>query len=154
MRIATFIIVGLLALPAFAADKPTDKLEEITLWRGDSSILQAEELLKQRKFSDSLDVLERITRRNMRGSDAHVYTGIAWYNLGNMEKADASVKNALAIDQGHMGAYVMAGLISLKKEEKSQAEYYLQALRVVCGNDVCPEFLYLQKAIREYKEED
>jgi tetratricopeptide (TPR) repeat protein len=150
MRITIFMLVLLLVAPVFAADKP----EEVTLWRTDSSITQAEDLLKQRKFAESLDVLDRMIRRDMRNVDAHVYTGIAWYNLGNMEKADAAVKNALAIDQAHMGAYVMAGLISLKKEEKRQAEYYLQAMRVACGNDKCPEYFYLQKAIREYKEED
>ena len=154
MRITTFMLVLLLAMPVFAADKPTDKPEEITLWRADASITRAEDLLKQRKFAESLDVLDRMIRRDMRNVDAHVYTGIAWYNLGNMEKADAAVKNALAIDQAHMGAYVMAGLISLKKEDKHQAEYYMQAMRVACGNDTCPEFLYLQKAIREYIEED
>lgn len=152
MRLVLFMLLCLAAFPVFADDKKPN--DAVILWRGDATITQAEDLLRQKKFSESLDVLDKIIGRNIRNADAHVYTAIAWYNLGNMDKADAALKNALAIDRGHRGAYVMAGLVSLKKYDRNQAEYYLNALRVVCQSDTCPEYVTLQHALREYKEKD
>lgn len=152
MRYWGVVLLALWVIPAVAEDKKP--VDQVTLWRGDAAITKAEELLKQKKFSESLDILDKIVARNIRNADAHVDSAIAWYYLGNMDKADASLKNALAIDRGHMGAYVMAGLVSLKKEDRNQAEYYLNALRVACQGDTCLEYITLAHALREYKEKD
>ena len=148
MRFIGVMLLGLCAMSSALAEEAKPD-EGVTLWRGDAAIVQAEDLLKQKKFAESLDVLDKIIARNIRNADAHVDSAIAWYNLGNMDKADAALKNALAIDRGHMGAYVMAGLIALKREDRNQAEYYLNALRVACQSDTCPEFITLQPAVRE-----
>lgn len=149
MRFAVFLLLGLLAaIPANAAE------DKVVLWRGDSAITQAEDLLKQKKYAESLGVLERIIQRNIRNADAHVYTAMAWYGLGDFQKAEASLKNALAIDRGHMGAYVMAGRVALQQGNRGQAEYYFNALRVACQSDTCVEVLALKKALREYKEKE
>lgn len=156
MRYVFLILFCLIALPAMAQDDAQLQLPaqpQKTLWRGDAAIFEAEDLLRKGKFSACLDVVDRIIRRNVRNTDAHVYAALSWYNLGNMEKAEASIKNALGIDQAHMGAYVVAGLIALKKGDRNQAQYYLNALRVVCQGDFCVEYKTLQKGIREAPED-
>ena len=152
-RIIYFLAFALIALPCCT----TPSLAEdtvITLWRGDHAIFQVEDLLKQKKFAESLDISDKIVKRNIRNADAHVYQAMAYFNLGNIEKAKASITNAMAIDRGHMGAYVMAGIIALKEEDRGQAEYYLNALRIICQSETCAEYTTLNKAILEYKDKE
>jgi Tfp pilus assembly protein PilF len=121
------------------------------LWRSDSGLDSAADLIQQRKYSDALPVLDLVIQRNMRNADAHVFSAICWANLGNMEKAKVALSNAFAIDKGHMGAYLVGGVIALQENDKTQANYYLSAIRTVCQGDICPEFQTLKKAINEAK---
>lgn len=150
-RLSVLILLLCVACPVMAANQKPAENADVILWRGDASIVRAEELLTSRKYAESLDILEAIIRRNIRHSDAHVYSAIAWYHLGNMDKADESIKNALAIDRGHMGAYVMAGLIALQRGDRNQAEYYLGALRMICQGEGCIEYITLNRKLRETK---
>jgi len=121
------------------------------IWRSDSGLNEAERLMLEKKYVESLTILDRIILRNMRNADAHVYAATAWMNLGATAKAKSAVTNALAIDKGHMGAYLVSGMIALHEKNRPQAEAYLSALRVVCHGETCPEFQTLQRTIRESK---
>lgn len=149
MRLFTAFLFCLLASQALAQTLDIKTIN--TPWRGDAGLVEAEKLLNEKKYADMLTITDRLTIRNMRNADAHVLAATAWYNLGNFEKAKQSLTNALAIDKGHMGAYVVAGLTALREDDKTQADYYLNALHVVCQSDLCPEFKLLQTAVREYQ---
>lgn len=152
MRILFAVLLSFLSCAAFAQTLDIKVIN--TPWRGDAALGEAEKLLAEKKYADVLTATDRMTIRNIRNTDAHVLAAIAWYNLGNFEKAKQALTNALAIDKGHMGAYLVAGLVALRENDKGQADYYLNALHVVCQNDLCPEFKLLQTAVREYVEKD
>ena len=143
-----------LLMGAVSAPLPVQATEsagaELILRRGDEAVIEAEKLLREEKYSDALVLLEEALARNVRNTDAHVYSAIAWMQLGNLDKAKSSVNNAIGIDVGHMGAYVIAGEIALKERNLQQAEYFLGALKVLCQAK-CPEYYALDKMIREYK---
>ena len=121
------------------------------LWRGDAGVDAAADLMNQKRYSDALTLLDLAIQRNMRNADAHVFSAICWANLGNMDKAKNALGNAFAIDKGHMGAYLVGGVIALQQGDKTQANYYLNAIRTVCQADTCPEYQTLRKAINEAK---
>lgn len=148
MRLFLAVFLTAFTLPAFAQSLDISKINNP--WRSDAALIEAEKLLAEKKYADILTITDRITLRNMRNADAHVLAATAWYNLGNFEKAKQSLTNALAIDKGHMGAYVVGGLTALRENDKDQAQYYLSALSVVCQGQLCPEFKLLQKAVREF----
>ncbi|MDB5478198.1 MAG: hypothetical protein JWM96_693 [Alphaproteobacteria bacterium] len=156
MKMLLIAAMLLLSLPAFAQDQDQAPAEDspagISLdgvWRSDAGLLEAEKLLGEKKYTEALTVLDDIITRNMRNADAHVYSAVAWLNLGNKDKAKTELTNALAIDRGHMGAYVMSGLVALMENNLTQANYFLSALKVVCRGTMCPEYQRLQKIIRE-----
>lgn len=145
--------MGFIAMPVYAATDTTDSTSaDLVLRRGDEAVIEAEKLMREEKYSDALVLLDEAIARNMRNTDAHVYSAIAWMQLGNLPKAKNSINNAIGIDVGHMGAYVIAGDIALKERNLQQAEYFLGALKVLCQAK-CPEYYTLDKMIREYKED-
>jgi Tfp pilus assembly protein PilF len=161
LLLACFLLA---AVPAFAeepvtvtpnATKAPAKTFSIEgLWRSDNGLVQAEKLLSENKYSEALSMLEQVLSRNPRSADAYVDSAYAWLNLGNNEKAKSSIENALIIDKGHMGAYVVSGLLSLMEKDRPQAENYLGVLKVLCRGENCPEFQTLQRIIRETKPTD
>lgn len=151
------ILVALLAFAPLAHAQDDKKKESpfdvVPSWRGNQQIIEVENRLKAGKDAEALDLLDEILRRDIRNTDAHVYSALAWAHLGNFEKAKASLSNALAIEKGHMGAYVLSGMIALQERQPQQADYYLQALRIACQGEDCPEFQILKKALREAQPE-
>lgn len=119
------------------------------LWRSDSALIEAEKLAKEQKYAASLSLLDQIIARNPRNSDAYVDQALAWLNLGHTDKAKLSIENALLADKNHMGAYVVSGLIAMIQKDTQQAEYALQAIRILCRGESCPEFQTLQRILRE-----
>jgi len=124
------------------------------LWRSDNGLVQAEKLLSEKKFSEALSMLEQVLARNPRIADAYVDSAYAWLNLGNNAKAKSNIENALLIDKNHMGAYVINGLLALMDKDRDQAENYLNALKMLCRSDSCPEYQTLQRILRETKLEE
>lgn len=174
MRLFTFLLIVALAFPTFADakriikrdadeetlddedDAPKAKKAPVKqgipldgLWRSDAALGEAEKLIKEKKYVDALTLLDQAVARNPRNTDAHVDSAVAWLNLGNLGKAKASIGNALAIDQAHMGSYVISGLIALMEKNTQQADYYLGALRMLCRGTSCPEYQTLQRIMRE-----
>lgn len=146
----------LLATPAMAqtATTPAAPAEPpVTIWRNDAAIIDAEKLIAERKFVDALTYLDQIILRNMRNIDAHVHTALAWFYLGNMDKAKSSLKSAQIIDSNHIGSYVIAGMIALKEKKYADAADYLNVIRMLCRGETCVEYQTLQRLIRETPEE-
>ena len=121
------------------------------LSRSDMGLIEAEKLIAEKKYSLAISVLEKITARNPRNSEAHVAQALAWLNLGQLDRAKQSIEYAQIADKNHLGAYVVSGLISMMQKDVQQAEYTLSALRVACLSDTCPEYQTLQRIIRETK---
>lgn len=130
-----------------ASAPPAAPMEVV--WRSDHLLNDAEALMREKKFVDALDILDRVLMRNVRNADAYVDTAIVWINLGNFEKAQNAVDNAFLVDKNHLGAYVASALIALKQKNLPQAQGFLSALRVLCHGDQCAEYQFLQRAVRE-----
>lgn len=150
MRLYFVMLLCLLAVPAFAQSdsdsSPAIQIEGV--WRSDAGLNEAEKLMSENKYVEALTILDRIVLRNIRNADAHTHTAICWIKLGNMDKAKSALNNALSIDKGHMGAYVVSGIVALREGNLQQAEAFLSALRVLCRSETCPEFQTLQRVIR------
>lgn len=151
MRLTSFVFCFLIAaLPVFAADTP-DTIQTTHIWRSDAGLAEAEKLMQDKKYVDALTILDQVIARNMRNADAHVDSAIVWVNLGNLDKAKSSLSSAMMIDKSHLGAYVVSGIIALLEQEPEEAANYLSILRIMCKSETCPEYLALQRMIRETK---
>ncbi len=150
------VVLSLLLLWPFAAaaeekEKGAPKVLD-DFYAGDAAVSEARKLMAEQKCSEAVTLLEQSLRRNMRNTDVHMMLATCWYNLGNTRKAKESLTNTLMVDRGHRGAYVMMGFVALRERDLKQAEYYLSALKVVCGGETCAEYHTLKNAISETKE--
>ena len=148
--ILTVFALCLLVTPVFAADaKPAKGAPKVVtdLWGGDAALADAQKLIQGGEYAKAIAILEDIVGRNMRNSDAHMMLATCWYNLGDMDKEQKELTTVIAIDRGNMGAYVLSGYVALRDDNVRQAEYYLNALKVVCGSDSCAEYHALKNAI-------
>jgi len=148
--LALFLLVSFAALAAEEEKGAPKTIDEF--YSGDAAVEEARKLMDEKKYAEAITLLEGSLRRNMRNTDVHMMLATSWYNLGNYRKAKESLTNTLAVDKGHRGAYVMMGFVALRERDVKQAEYYLSALKVVCGGETCPEYHTLKNAIAETEE--
>lgn len=151
-----FWLVFLLVFATFpaCAETPAAPVNTIPLdgvWRSDAGLIQAETLIKEKKYSDALTMLDQVTARNMNNADAHALSAMAWLNLGNLEKAEDEADATLMLDKMHLGGYVIKGLIAMMNQDPDKASDYLGILHMLCKSDNCPEYQTLQRIIRETK---
>jgi tetratricopeptide (TPR) repeat protein len=144
--IYTITLSLLLALPVAAQEK-TDPVP----FRTDSGLITAEYYLATGKYTQALDVIEKVLVRHPRNADALAYTGYAYEKLGDVKKARDYYSRALQTDPRHLGANkYMAGLYLLDNNLALALEQ-MQALRMVCGHTSCEELDELESDINAFK---
>lgn len=149
---SSIVIICFTSLPAFSQtgiSLPPAPPPKPVLWRSDAAVVEAEKMILAGKYADALTLLEQAIARNLHNVEAHVHTGLAWYHLGNNNKAKEAIKSAQIIDSKHIGSYVIAGMIALKEQQPDRAADYLRIIRILCQGETCPEFQTLSRMVRE-----
>lgn len=150
MAVAICAVTTTFTLPAMAQDSAAAATAPtVTLWRSDAAVVEAEKMIMAGKHVDALTLLDQAIARNLHNIEAHVHTALAWYHLGNNDKAKQSIKSALLIDKKHIGAHVILGLIALKEQNIDDASDYLRIIRMLCQGESCPEYQTLLRMVRE-----
>lgn len=145
--ILTFTLFAFLAISAYAANG----LEEVTMpktgWRSDYDLTRAENFIANENFEDSLDILEKILRRNIKSIDAHVLSGYAHFKLNNFQRAEKHLFSVIDLDPRHMGAHLYLAEMDLKAGKIKKVEERLQLLKMICKGTDCGEYQYLKRRL-------
>lgn len=91
----------------------------------DVQILNARILLKQRKPQRAIEVLESVIKQGNLPA-AHFLLGVAYNQLGNVERASNEMQVAVSIDPAMADAYVGLGEIMLNRNQPKAAMEYAQ----------------------------
>lgn len=144
------------ATPPMAASVPTAVTPNLTappvgddyIWFGNDQINEASRLIRQHREVEALQILDDVIQLNIRLSEAHLLTGLAWLQLKDLAKAEQAFNTVLAVDRGYLGAYVYLSKIALLRNNMQQATVYLQAIKAICRTDDCAEYRYVQNSMR------
>jgi tetratricopeptide (TPR) repeat protein len=135
----------------FSAAALTQEKADDVPYRQDAGLITAEYYLATGKYAQALQVLGGVLKRHPRSADAYVYRGYAHEKLGDMPKASADYKKALAIDPGHLGANRYLAGLYLQQGDRALAFEQLQAIRAICAGLECPEQTELENLINKAK---
>jgi Flp pilus assembly protein TadD len=86
-------------------------------------------LLEQKQYEQGIATLVKVTQAAPGVTAAHIDLGIAYSRAGNLQRAEASLSQALALNPKHPIAHNELGMVNRKKGEFSSARAnYEQAL--------------------------
>ncbi len=131
-----------------------DQMERARPWRSDDRILEAEKLIVSDQCLEAIKILELVTKKNTRASDAYAYQAHCYIQLGNLTKARSMLNFVFKIAPRHLGAHFYAGHIRLLQDDLDEAEERLRTIELVCDEKNCAEYLTLEKMIAEYRKEN
>jgi Tfp pilus assembly protein PilF len=118
------------------------------IWFGNDQINQAVQMLRSGQVIQALEVLDTVTKLNMRLPEAHLLRGVAYMILKDYPRAEQSLNTVLAIDRGYLGAYVYLSQIALLKNNPQQVDVYLQAIKAVAMTEECAEYRFVKNSLR------
>jgi tetratricopeptide (TPR) repeat protein len=76
-----------------------------------SDFSRAVELLEEEKYAEGIAALEEVTAAAPQATAAHIDLGIAYARVGELAKAEASIKKALELNPRHPAAYNELGIV-------------------------------------------
>ena len=115
-RIATAIVASFLAFGAGGAHAAgTSTTTELTPVEVRTQLVSAEELIREKNYSDAIGVLNNIVETNPREADAYNLLGYSYRKSKDYSRAERNYKRALRLNPDHKGALeyvlVFAGCI-------------------------------------------
>jgi len=114
-------------------------------------IRKAEKLIKDKKWGEAIDVLQKAAAMDSKSADVYNWLGYAERNRGNTDAAFDYYDKALALDPKHKGAHEYVGEAYLMVGKPDKAREHLAALEKLC-NKKCEEYRDLKKDLDEYEE--
>jgi Flp pilus assembly protein TadD len=92
---------------------------------------QAVQLLEQERYQQGIALLVKVTERAPEATAAHIDLGIAYRKTGELEKAEASIQQALQLNPRHPVAHNELGMLYRRTGRFQEARmHYEQALSV------------------------
>src|SRR5579862_5934429 len=96
--LATAVVLALaFSLPAAAMGTATPPAAS-------SDYTAGEKAVKEGRYKDAVEYLNKVVQREPDNADAHSYLGYSLRKLGDLDKAQAHYRTALQIDPNHKGA--------------------------------------------------
>lgn len=148
MTVAVILMPASIAVAQESDAQPTQN--EIP-FRADAGLTKIETLLSHGRYSQAMNEIGNVLKRNPNSADAYTYQGYSWFKLGEMDKARRSFETALKIDSRHLGANKYMADLYLAEGDLPRAVEQMQVLRMVCGVTDCAELTALEIAIDKYK---
>lgn len=136
---------------AMAQDADTPVKNATVPFREDSGLITAEYYIATGKYTQSIQVLGGVLTRHPQNADAYCYRGVAYQQLGDLQKARENFKKALLLNPSHLGALKYMGDLYLQDGKLDDAMQQMLAIRAVCGSDDCEELIELQSSINKIK---
>ncbi len=118
------------------------------IWFGNDQINDALKLIRSNRAVEALEILDSITKRNIRLPEAHLLRGIAYLQLKDLVRAEQAFNTVITIDRGYLGAYVYLSQIALQRNNMQQVQVYLQAIKAVALTEDCAEYRFVKNAMR------
>lgn len=156
-------VLMLVAAAAFSAEtvivqKPAEeKIEEkikpatVLPRRADGGLVKAEALLSHGKYSQAINTLQNVLKRQLRSADAYTYLGYAYAQLQDEDKSVEHLKHALKLNPRHLGAHQYLGEHYVRTGKTSLALERVQAMRLICGRTDCDEIRNLEYVVNTVK---
>lgn len=139
MRLLPLIaLLFLFAAPAAAGE---------LIYREDSGLTKTEFLLASGKYSAALDSANDVLTRRPASADALTYKGYALFQLGQREEAIKVLKQALQVNETHLGANKYLADVYLAEGDTASALDYMRVIRMACQAGDCPELRALRSEI-------
>lgn len=112
------------------------------------SLQEIKKKIDDKKYSESIVLLNTYVKQDPANSDAWNYLGFAHRKNGRLPEAFKAYQKALAIDPKHLGAHEYLGEAYLMNKEPEKAKALLAKLKSICGS--CEEYRELDAAIKAY----
>jgi tetratricopeptide (TPR) repeat protein len=115
-------------------------------------LVTARAAIAAKDWPRALAELNAAVKAEPRNADVHNLLGYSHRKKAqpDLAKAFEHYKLALQIDPGHKGAHEYIGEAYLMAQQPAMAEQHLAALRRLCGNSTCEEYVDLAEAIKAY----
>lgn len=113
--------------------------EKVPLFREDAGLTKAAAQLREGKYAEGLDTLEDVLKRHPGNADALTYTGFAYLQMQDIEKATQYIDNALIANPRHLGANAYRADLYLLDGDTARALEQLQVMRAICAGMDCAE---------------
>lgn len=141
--LAAGLILGALSLPADAA-------EDGEWLSGDKGLSLAKKLVNTEQYRCAIPYLDEIAKASPEPSEAYVYLGLSYRELGELEKALGYYMLALGFDPDHPAANKEAGQVYLEMDDLTAAEEHLARLGAICPTG-CEAYASLKGAVEAYR---
>lgn len=89
---------------------------------------QAVDLLKREQFQESIEMFKVVTAKLNRFTAPHINLGIAYTRVGEWDKAEASFKEAIKLNEAHPVANNQLGLVYRRKGKYAEARTVYETL--------------------------
>ena len=147
------LVAGLLGLsvallPGVTVADPTD--EDAKPGQLDPDYAAGKAAIAAKDWTGAITSLSSAALRDTRNADIQNYLGYAYRQTGQLERAFAHYRRALALNPRHRGAHEYIGEAYLIRGDLPKAEEHLAALRRICLIP-CEEYEDLEKAIADYR---
>lgn len=119
-----------------AAPQPSAALEQRSLLfaeAGDAAYLQAVGLINEKRYDEALAALAEARTAFGPHPDVLTYQGYAWRRKGDLDKAEAYYRQALAVAPDHRGATEYYGELKVERGDVDGARLMLAKLETACA---------------------
>ncbi len=110
---------------------------------------QAKKLQGEKKFAESVVILEKLAKDSPSNPDVWNLLAFAKRNLNDNDAAALYYQTALQLNPNHKGALEYQGQLFIKLNNEASAVENYNKLRQLCPNG-CEELADLKKAINQY----
>lgn len=145
-RLATIFALAL----ALFGGQPAAAMSTLTPSASSSDYVDGEKAVKEGRYKDAVELLNKVVQRDPENANAHNYLGFSLRKLGDLNKAEAHYRVALQIEPEHKAALEYYGELFLQMKDLPRAEEQLTRLKGICPSG-CVERAELEKAVVGYK---
>jgi Flp pilus assembly protein TadD len=135
---------------ALVGSLPAAAMSTLTPPTSSSDYVDGEKAVKEGRYKDAVELLNKVVQREPENANAHNYLGYSLRKLGDLNKAEAHYRVALQIEPQHKAALEYYGELFLQMKDLPRAQEQLTKLKLACPSG-CTERAELEKAMVAYK---